>query len=95
MYSGARRENSRQGDQKSRNRGRSAGGMRNFNRGARSCPLEACKLDELDYKNLVLLRKFVSEYGRILQSRITSVSAKKQRVLAKAIKRARYLALLP
>ena len=49
----------------------------------------------IDYKDVKLLLRFVSERGKIVPSRITAVSAKKQRVLAQAIKRARFLALLP
>ncbi len=50
---------------------------------------------EIDYKDVRLLQKFVSERGKIAPSRITSVSMKKQRELSEAIKRARFLALLP
>ncbi len=60
-----------------------------------TCPLLEHSEHEIDYKNRNLLSRFTSEYGRILPRRITSVSAKKQRILALAIKRARYLALLP
>ena len=60
----------------------------------RKCPLDGVSEKEIDYKNLKLLNKYVSERGKILPSRITSVCAKKQRVLSKAIKRARNLALL-
>ena len=49
----------------------------------------------IDYKDAKTLKNFVTERGKIVPSRITAVSAKKQRELAKAIKRARYLALLP
>ena len=50
---------------------------------------------KIDYKDVKLLSRYVSEKGKIIPSRITSVSAKKQRELARAIKRARYIALLP
>ncbi len=50
---------------------------------------------KIDYKDVKLLQRFVSERGKIVPSRITAVSAKRQRELAKAIKRARNLALLP
>ena len=53
---------------------------------------EGLKIDNKDDK---LLSRYISEKGRIIPSRITAVSAKKQRELARAIKRARYLALLP
>ena len=50
---------------------------------------------KIDYKDIKLLQRFISERGKIVPSRITAVSVKKQRELAKAIKRARYLGLLP
>ena len=50
---------------------------------------------KIDYKDVKLLSRYISEKGKIIPSRITSVSAKKQRELARAIKRARYIALLP
>ena len=50
---------------------------------------------EIDYKDVKLMQRFLSERGKIVPSRITAVSAKKQRELAQAIKRARYMALLP
>ena len=60
----------------------------------KSCPLSGKDAPTVDYKNIKLLRKYTSESGRILPSRITSVSQKKQKELSKAIKRARILALL-
>lgn len=64
-----------------------------FKKRSKDCPLasEQC----VDYKNPKLLIRFLSERGRILPRRITFVSAKKQRELKNAIKRARLLALLP
>lgn len=59
------------------------------------CPLSAPDAPAIDYKNIQLLRSYISEKGKILPSRITSVSAIKQRELKLAIKRARNLALLP
>ena len=50
---------------------------------------------KIDYKDVKLLQRYISERGKIVPSRITAVSAKKQRVLAQAIKRARFLGLLP
>ena len=66
-----------------------------FFRRSRNCPLSGPKAPVIDYKNTKLLSKYISERGKILPSRITSVSAKKQRELSKAIKRARSIALLP
>ena len=71
------------------------GGRRPFFRRRKSCPLSGPKAPRIDYKDVKLLQRFVSERGKIVPSRITAVSAKKQRELAKAIKRARFLALLP
>ena len=60
----------------------------------RSCPLSSKDAPAIDYKNVKLLKKYVSENGKILPSRITNVSQKKQRELALSIKRARNLALI-
>ena len=60
----------------------------------KSCPLSIKGAPTIDYKNIKLLRKYVSENGKILPSRITNVSQKKQRELSLSIKRARNLALL-
>ena len=60
----------------------------------RPCPLSGKNAPVIDYKNIKLLRKYLSESGRILPSRITSISLKKQRELSKAVKRARLLALI-
>lgn len=51
--------------------------------------------EEIDYKNLQLLRKFITENGKIVPRKASRVTARQQRQLARAIKRARYLALLP
>jgi len=61
---------------------------------SRACPLSGKNAPDIDYKNIKVLKKFISETGRILPSRITSVSFKKQRELAKSIKRARILGLI-
>ena len=61
----------------------------------KNCPFSGKTAPKIDYKDVHLLRRFVSERGKIVPSRITAVSAKKQRELAQAIKRARFLALLP
>ena len=61
----------------------------------KSCPLSGEKAPKIDYKDTKLLKKYLSERGKIIPSRVTSVSAKKQRELAQAVKRARFMALLP
>ena len=66
-----------------------------FFRRRKSCPFSGANAPKIDFKDTRLLGRFVSERGKIVPSRITAVSAKKQRELAKAIKRARYLALMP
>ena len=60
----------------------------------KSCPLSGKDAPVIDYKNIKVLRKYISESGRILPSRVTSVSLKKQKELSRSIKRARLLALL-
>lgn len=60
----------------------------------RHCPLSVKDAPLIDYKNIKLLKKYISESRRILPSRITFVSQKKQKELSRAIKRARFLALL-
>ena len=60
----------------------------------RKCPLSGKNSPEIDYKNIKLLKRYVSENGKILPSRITNISQKKQRELSLSIKRARNLALL-
>ena len=59
------------------------------------CPFSGENAPKIDYKDIKLLQRYMSERGKIVPSRITAVSAKKQRELARAIKRARVLALLP
>jgi small subunit ribosomal protein S18 len=71
------------------------GGRKVFFRRRKSCPFSGKNAIEIDYKDVKLLGRFISERGKIMPSRITAVSTKKQRQLSKAIKRARNLALLP
>ena len=68
---------------------------RPFLRRRKSCPFSGPNAPKIDHKDIKLRQRFVSERGKIVPSRITAVSAKKQRELARAIKRARFLALLP
>jgi len=71
------------------------GGRRPFFRRRKTCPFSGANSPKIDYMDAKLLSRFISERGKIVPSRITAVSAKKQRELARAIKRARFLALLP
>jgi small subunit ribosomal protein S18 len=75
--------------------GRAAAARRPFFRRRKSCPFSGPNAPKIDYKDTRLLQRFISERGKIVPSRITAVSTKKQRELARAIKRARYLGLLP
>lgn len=68
---------------------------RPFFRRRKTCPFSGANAPAIDYKDVKLLQRFVSERGKIVPSRITAVSAKKQRKLAQAVKRARFLALIP
>ena len=68
---------------------------RPFFRRRKSCPFSGPNAPVIDYKDVRLLQGFVSERGKIVPSRITAVSGKKQRELSQAIKRARHLGLLP
>lgn len=65
-----------------------------FIRKKKACPLKDIPLSEINYTNLKLLGKFLTERGKIIPSRITNVEIKKQRAIAKAIKRARQLGLI-
>ncbi|MDG1204763.1 MAG: 30S ribosomal protein S18 [Pseudomonadales bacterium] len=69
--------------------------MSRFYRRRKYCRFTAEGVTEIDYKDIETLKQYVSETGKIVPSRITGTKAKYQRQLAKAIKRARYLALLP
>jgi small subunit ribosomal protein S18 len=68
---------------------------RPFFRRRKTCPFSGANSPKIDYKDVKLLQRYLSERGKIVPSRITAVSAKKQRELARTIKRARNLALLP
>ena len=68
---------------------------RPFQRRRKVCPFSGEHAPAIDYKDPKLLQRYMSEKGKIVPARITAVSAKKQRELAQAIKRARFLALLP
>jgi small subunit ribosomal protein S18 len=71
------------------------GARRPFFRRRKSCPFSGEGAPKIDYMDTKLLSRYISERGKIVPSRITAVSAKKQRDLAQAIKRSRFLGLLP
>ncbi len=71
-----------------------SGARRPFHRRRKTCPFSSDASPKIYYKDVRLLGRYISERGKIVPSRITAVSAKKQRELAKAIKRARFLGLL-
>lgn len=69
--------------------------MARYFRRKRFCKFTAEGITEIDYKDLTTLRNYITETGKIVPSRITGTKAKYQRQLSTAIKRARYIALLP
>jgi len=69
--------------------------MARFFRRRRYCRFTAEGVQEIDYKDLTTLKAYISDTGKIVPSRITGTKAKYQRQLARAVKRARFLALLP
>jgi small subunit ribosomal protein S18 len=75
--------------------GGGGGPRRPFHRRRKTCPFSSDNAPKIDYKDVRLLSRYISERGKIVPSRITAVSTKKQRELAKAIKRSRFLGLLP
>ena len=72
-----------------------AGARRPFFRRRKSCPFSGDGAPKIDYKDTRLLQRYLSERGKIIPARISAVCSKKQRELAQAIKRARFLGLLP
>ncbi|MBV60249.1 MULTISPECIES: 30S ribosomal protein S18 [Abyssibacter] len=69
--------------------------MARFSRRKRVCKFTSEGIEEIDYKDLGLLKQFISDNGKIVPSRITGTKVRYQRQLAAAVKRARFLALLP
>ncbi len=69
--------------------------MNRYFRRQKYCKFTADKVDEIDYKDIETLSGYITEVGKIAPSRITGVAARYQRQLARALKRARFLALLP
>jgi len=94
---GGEREGGRGGDREG-GRGGDRGGdgaRRPFFRRKKTDPFSGAGAPKIDYKDVKLLQRYISERGKIVPSRITAVSNKNQRILANAIKRARFMALLP
>ena len=85
----------REGGREGGRGGREDGARRPFFRRKKTCPFSGDNAPKIDYKDVKLLQRFISERGKIVPARITAVSNKKQRILANAIKRARFMALLP
>ena len=75
--------------------GRGGGGSTPFFRRRKTCPFSGDNAQKIDWKDTKTLIRYISERGKIMPSRITAVSATKQRELAQAIKRARFMALMP
>ena len=75
--------------------GGGAGGNRSFSRRRKFCRFTAEGVKQIDYKDLGILKQYITETGKIVPSRITGTKSHYQRQLTLAIKRARYLALLP
>jgi len=91
----SQREGQREGQGGSGQGRAAAAARRPFFRRRKSCPFSGPNAPKIDYKDTRLLQRFISERGKIVPSRITAVSTKKQRELSRAIKRARFLGLLP
>ncbi|MGE3769904.1 MAG: 30S ribosomal protein S18 [Bdellovibrionales bacterium] len=87
----APREDGAEGGFAGKRSGSFGGGFRR----RKSCPFTGTNAPKIDYKDVKLLSRYVTERGKIIPSRISAVSTKKQRELAQAIKRARFLALMP
>ncbi|MBI3440720.1 MAG: 30S ribosomal protein S18 [Proteobacteria bacterium] len=92
-FSGGDRERKPGGDRDGKAGG--AGGRRPFFRRRKTCPFQGEHAPAIDYKDVRMLSRYISERGKIVPSRITAVSQKAQRHLSREIKRARFLALLP
>lgn len=75
--------------------GADAGAKKSFFKRRKSCPFSGKDAQAIDWKDVRTLGRYVSERGKMMPSRITSVCQKKQRELAQAIKRSRYMALMP
>lgn len=89
------REGREGGERSERGERSGGGGKRPFFKRRKTCPFTGPNAPAIDWKDVRQLGRFISERGKIMPSRITAVSTKKQRELAQAIKRARYMALMP
>ncbi|BBI01429.1 30S ribosomal protein S18 [Buchnera aphidicola (Nipponaphis monzeni)] len=69
--------------------------MARYFRRRKFCRFTSEKVDKIDYKDIVILKNYITESGKIVPSRITGTKARYQRQLSQAIKRARYLSLIP
>ena len=93
---GGGRDRDRGGDREGGGRGGDRDATRRpFFRRKKTDPFSGANAPKIDYKDVKLLQRYISERGKIVPSRITAVSTKNQRTLANAIKRARFMALLP
>jgi small subunit ribosomal protein S18 len=93
---GGGRDRDRGGDREGGGRGGDRDATRRpFFRRKKTDPFSGANAPKIDYKDVKLLQRYISERGKIVPSRITAVSNKNQRQLANAIKRARFMALLP
>ena len=92
---GRDREGGRGGDREGGRGGDRDGARRPFFRRKKTDPFSGANAPKIDYKDVKLLQRYISERGKIVPSRITAVSAKKQRELAQAIKRARFIGIMP
>jgi len=93
--SGDRGDRGKTGGSSSGGAGGGAGGRRPFFKRRKTCPFSSDFAPEITYKDPRMLGKYISERGKMVPSRITAVSQKAQRKLAREIKRARFLALMP
>ena len=66
-----------------------------FGKRRKSCPFTSAGYKDIDYKDIETLKQFITDRGKIIPRRITGITLRYQRILTKAIKRARYMALLP
>lgn len=90
-----RSERKDRGEGREGREGGAGGPKRSFFRRKKSCPFSGPKAPAIDWKDVRTLGRYISERGKMVPSRISAVSQKKQRELAQAIKRARYMALMP